>query len=216
MTITYLGQRGLGPLEIKLMGGKASSLHVLKAANFNVPSGFVLSSELSDLDEALATIGGFPVAVRSSGAMEDLPNASFAGLYETFLFVNSLDELKQKIHDCLESRHSPRVKDYLDHKGISYRPEQLKMTVLVQKMIDPAIAGVLFTMNPINGHDEEMYVEYCEGVGERLVSGHVIWINSQWASGYFIFNRLKISMAFSVFFILKGYQNWPISTKLAK
>jgi phosphohistidine swiveling domain-containing protein len=173
MTITYLGQRGLGPLEIKLMGGKASSLHVLKAANFNVPSGFVLSSELSDLEEALATIGGFPVAVRSSGAMEDLPNASFAGLYETFLFVSSMDELKQKIHDCLESRHSLRVKDYLDHKGISYRPEQLKMTVLVQKMIDPAIAGVLFTLNPINGHDEEMYVEYCEGVGERLVSGHV-------------------------------------------
>ena len=173
MTITYLGQRDLNPLEIKLMGGKASSLHVLKAANFNVPAGFILSSELSDLEEALATIGGFPVAVRSSGAMEDLPNASFAGLYETFLYVNNMDDLKQKIHDCLESRHSHRVKDYLEHKGIKYQPEQLKMTVLVQKMIEPAIAGVLFSMNPINGHDEEMYVEYCEGVGERLVSGHV-------------------------------------------
>ena len=173
MTIIYLGQKGLTPPDIKLMGGKASSLHVLKAANFNVPPGFILSSELSDLEEALATIGGFPVAVRSSGAMEDLPNASFAGLYETFLYVNDMEDLKHKIHDCLESRHSHRVKDYLQHKGIKYQPDQLKMTVLVQKMIDPAIAGVLFTMNPMNGYDEEMYVEYCEGVGERLVSGHV-------------------------------------------
>jgi len=155
------------------MGAKARNLSDLLGADFPVPNGFVLFEPKSDLEEAIEQIGGFPVAVRSSGALEDLPNASFAGLYETFLFVRSMDELYRAIHQCFESKNSARVRDYLETKKIVYRPEDLKMSVLVQKMVDARIAGVLFTMNPTNGHEEEAYVEYCEGVGERLVSGHV-------------------------------------------
>jgi phosphohistidine swiveling domain-containing protein len=155
------------------MGAKARNLSDLLGAGFPVPNGFVLFEPQSHLEEAIEQIGGFPVAVRSSGALEDLPNASFAGLYETFLFVRSMDELYKAIHECFESKNSERVRDYLETKKIVYRPEDLKMSVLVQKMVDAKVAGVLFTMNPTNGHEEEAYIEYCEGVGERLVSGHV-------------------------------------------
>lgn len=158
---------------LEKMGGKAKTLHELLLKGFPVPRGFVLSGPQADLKEAIEIIGGFPVAVRSSGSLEDLPNASFAGLYETFLFVRSLDELRETVQKCFDSRNSERVKDYLNTKKIKWTPESLTMSVLVQKMVDARKAGVLFTMNPINGYEEECYLEFCEGVGERLVSGHV-------------------------------------------
>ena len=60
--------------------------------------------------------------------------------------------------------------DYLKVKGIKASSADLKMSVLVQKMIDPLVAGVLFTLNPKNGFEEEFYLEFCEGFGERRVS----------------------------------------------
>ena len=155
------------------MGGKATSLARLTLAGFPVPPGFVLFNRNLHLEEAIQKIGGFPVAVRSSGSLEDLPNASFAGLYETFLFVRSFEELYQAIEKCFDSKDSERVKDYLQTKNINYSKLEFSMSVLVQKMVDAKTAGVLFTLNPLNGKEEECYVEFCEGVGERLVSGHV-------------------------------------------
>jgi phosphohistidine swiveling domain-containing protein len=155
------------------MGGKARNLHQLLAAGFPIPPGFVLFETAPDYQQAIEAIGGFPVAVRSSGALEDLENASFAGLYETILFVNSPEELRQAIQQCFDSRNSERVKDYLDNKKIKWSPDDLTMSVLVQKMVSAQVAGVLFTLNPLNGREEEIYLELCQGVGERLVSGHV-------------------------------------------
>lgn len=173
MTIFFLGQTGLTPHLRSGLGGKAGNLHLLSEQGVNVPAGFILQQASPDLIRPIEQIGGFPVAVRSSCSMEDMANASFAGLYDTFLYVKNHDELQQTIQKCFESRNSERVKDYLEAKGISYTPESLSMSVLVQKMVDPLIAGVLFTLNPVNGFEEEFYLEYCEGVGERLVSGHV-------------------------------------------
>lgn len=173
MNIRYLGDKGINKEELKSFGGKAAKLHELLAQGFKVPAGFVLQSFEKDLMQHVSTIGGFPVAVRSSCSLEDLGEASFAGLYETFLFIRSEQELHEAIKKCFESKDSDRVRDYLEQKGIVYKLEDLKMTVLVQKMVDAKIAGVLFTLNPTNGFEEECYFEYCEGVGERLVSGHV-------------------------------------------
>lgn len=173
MKILFLGQSGLTP-QMKLgLGGKATNLHLMKEQGFTVPAGFILQQQQAELLQAIEQIGGFPVAVRSSCSMEDMANASFAGLYETFLFVKDHQELQKTIQQCFDSRDSKRVRDYLETKGIIGTPENLSMSVLVQKMIDPLIAGVLFTLNPVNGFEEEFYLEYCEGVGERLVSGHV-------------------------------------------
>ncbi len=173
LEISYLGEKVLDAKILKLFGGKAAKLHELKQDGFPVPAGFVLQAENSELSDPIKKIGGFPVAVRSSCSMEDLPNASFAGLYETFLFVKNHEELQSTIKQCFDSRSSHRVKDYLKTKGIKANSDQLHMSVLVQKMVDAKAAGVLFTLNPTNGKEEECYVEYCTGVGERLVSGHV-------------------------------------------
>lgn len=183
--IYYLGQNDISNDVSSKFGGKAGNLHKLLGRSFPVPKGFVLFEENNNLDEAIANIGGYPVAVRSSGSLEDLDYASFAGLYETFLFIRNRNELMEAIRKCFESRHSERVKDYLDNKKIKWTPDSLRMTVLVQKMVEAKIAGVLFTINPTNGFEEEMYLELCEGVGERLVSGHVTptQITYNWAAG---------------------------------
>lgn len=173
MEITYLNDSNLTEADYSLMGGKASSLSRLLLARFPVPPGFTLYDKNDQLEKAIASLGGFPVAVRSSGSLEDLPNASFAGLYETFLFIRSFDELYSAIEKCFDSKNSERVLDYLKTKNIPFDAEKLTMSVLVQKMVDAKVAGVLFTLNPTNGREEECYIEYCEGVGERLVSGHV-------------------------------------------
>ncbi|MFP5387451.1 MAG: PEP/pyruvate-binding domain-containing protein, partial [Bacteriovoracia bacterium] len=173
MKVTFLDEKHLSETDLVRMGGKASSLARLLMAGFPVPQAFVLSEEVTDLDEKIKKIGGFPVAVRSSGSMEDLANASFAGLYETFLNIQNMEELYSSIKKCFDSRNSDRVRDYLETKKIEWTPETLNMSVVVQKMVEPAMAGVLFTLNPMNGFEEEMYLELCEGIGERLVSGHV-------------------------------------------
>lgn len=172
MDLSYLAEH-LSEADLQKMGGKASSLARLTQAGFPVPPGFVLFTRNHQLEEAIKKIGGFPVAVRSSGSLEDLPNASFAGLYETFLFVRSFEELYQAIGKCFDSKDSERVKDYLQTKNINYSKLEFSMSVLVQKMVDAKTAGVLFTLNPLNGKEEECYAEFCDGVGERLVSGHV-------------------------------------------
>lgn len=168
-----LNQLDVSPYDLKMLGGKASSLRTLSLAGFPVPPGFVLFEEISVPPELIDEIGGFPVAVRSSGSLEDLGEASFAGQYETFLDVNSLPELQLKIKECFLSRDSQRVRDYLQTRSIEWTPESLRMSVLIQKMVDAQCAGVLFTMNPLNGREEEIYLELCKGVGERLVSGIV-------------------------------------------
>lgn len=173
MKIIFLDQKIQDEAVINKLGGKASSLNRLAVAGFPVPAGFVIHEEAESLTEEIEKIGGFPVAVRSSGSLEDLPNASFAGLYETFLFIRNHEELNFSINRCFESKNSARVIDYLQTKKISFSPENLTMSVLVQKMVDAKVAGVLFTLNPTNGREEECYLEFCEGVGERLVSGHV-------------------------------------------
>lgn len=170
--ISFLGET-FSEVELLRLGGKAGSLARLTRAGFPVPPGFVLFSPQFELEEAIARIGGFPVAVRSSGSLEDLPNASFAGLYETFLFIHNFEELYQAISKCFASKDSERVKDYLKTKNIDPSKLEFTMSVLVQKMVNAEIAGVLFTLNPLNGKEEECYGEYCQGVGERLVSGHV-------------------------------------------
>lgn len=160
--------------EAEKLGKKAKNLIELFSIGFDVPMGLVLiecPQDFSFLTKLVEQIGGFPVAVRSSGALEDLEGASFAGLYETFLNVDSYESLVSSIKNCFESVHHTRVKDYFTQKGLD--PSLAKMSVIVQKQIQSKISGVMFTVHPLEGKEEEIYIECCEGLGERLVSGHV-------------------------------------------
>src|SRR3989344_8518522 len=104
MKVIYLKDLDLSESDLTKMGGKAASLARLSQAKFPGPGGFVLLDNQSHLEESIEKIGGFPVAVRSSGSLEDLPNASFAGLYETFLFVKNFEELYESISKCFDSK----------------------------------------------------------------------------------------------------------------
>ncbi|MCE3011875.1 MAG: hypothetical protein LW878_02305 [Proteobacteria bacterium] len=132
---------------------------------------FVLDDLISLVKEKLV----IPLAVRSSGRFEDLGDASFAGMYDTFLNVNDLNSLGEKVHLCFESTYSERVLNYITEKRIFTTLDNLNtsMSVLVQEMIPAKISGVLFTLDPQTGREDEFYVDYCDGLGDQLVSGLV-------------------------------------------
>ncbi|GAA1382303.1 PEP/pyruvate-binding domain-containing protein [Catellatospora chokoriensis] len=157
------------------VGGKATVLAELAAAGLAVPPGFVVTVEAlsaADLDVALADAagrcGGGRFAVRSSGAAEDLPDASYAGLYETFLNVAS-DGLADAVRRCFAAAGSDRVRAYHDRRA---QPDgEVAMAVLVQSMVDAASAGVAFTAHPVTGARDQVVVTAVAGLGESLVSG---------------------------------------------
>ena len=114
---------------------------------------------------------GIPVAVRSSAASEDLDSASFAGQYDTFLNVIGLEQLLDRIKACWAGLWNERALTYLQEHGLTHLVHQ--MGVVVQKQVCPQVAGVLFTLNPLTGREEEMMVEAAWGLGEAVVSGRV-------------------------------------------
>ncbi|MEO8262675.1 MAG: PEP/pyruvate-binding domain-containing protein, partial [Pseudolysinimonas sp.] len=113
----------------------------------------------------------FPVAVRSSATAEDLPDASFAGQQDTFLWLNDLDQVDEHIRLCWASLYTARAIVYRLKNGIP--DEGLSMAVAVQKMVNARAAGVAMTMDPTNGDRCTITIDASWGVGELVVSGQV-------------------------------------------
>jgi pyruvate,water dikinase len=181
----------------KYVGVKAANLGEMLRASSPVPDGFVLTTEafahflaVNALDTAssqdtvaralfpteIATIlrasaalyGETPLAVRSSGVAEDLPGASFAGLYETVLDVRGFDALVGAVQRCWASAFSERVAAYRAATG---NEQKGGMAVLIQRLVHADASGVAFSANPITGDRLECVVNAVRGLGERLVSG---------------------------------------------
>jgi pyruvate, water dikinase len=114
--------------------------------------------------------GDVPVAVRSSACAEDSEEASFAGQQETYLHVRGGDAVRARIRDCWASFFSERALFYRAKKGSL---EDLGMAVVVQRMVEAEIAGVLFTCDPVAKRHDRMVVEAVLGLGEAVVSGNV-------------------------------------------
>ncbi|MBN8723758.1 MAG: hypothetical protein J0M03_12555 [Acidobacteria bacterium] len=135
----------------------------------------IVNANLSLSLEIKDALSQFPknsrFAVRSSATSEDLESASFAGQYDTFLNISSLEEIFEKIKACFASYWNDRAFSYRSEKGIDHFSHG--MSVVVQELIDARAAGVLFTLNPLTGNEREMVVEACWGLGEALVSGLV-------------------------------------------
>lgn len=165
-----------GQAERTVVGGKAAVLARLSAAGFAVPPGFVVPADAlhqpgweDRIRAAARQIGGQRFAVRSSGAAEDLPDASYAGLYETFLNVPA-DGLASAVGDCFAAAATDRVTAYRQRHG----GHAAAMAVLVQVMVDPDCAGVAFTAHPVTGDRHQAVVTAVPGLGERLVSGQAV------------------------------------------
>ena len=160
-------------LDREAVGGKVAVLADLLSAGFAVPPGFVVPAAAQDdpglqerLADAARRLGADQFAVRSSAVAEDLPDASYAGLYETYLNV-PVSGLGEAVHRCFAAAESDRVTAYQRRHGA----RTAAMAVLVQVMIDAVAAGVAFTAHPVTGNREQAVVTAVSGLGDPLVSG---------------------------------------------
>ncbi|MYS91038.1 MULTISPECIES: rifamycin-inactivating phosphotransferase [Streptomyces] len=112
-----------------------------------------------------------PYAVRSSATAEDLPTASFAGQQDTYLNVVGPTAILQHVSRCWASLFTERAVTYRQRNGIDHRT--VHMAVVVQQMVFPHAAGILFTADPVTGNRKVATVDAGFGLGEALVSGLV-------------------------------------------
>ncbi|MGW0606012.1 rifamycin-inactivating phosphotransferase [Streptomyces sp. NPDC002640] len=124
------------------------------------------------ITDALARYGeGAAYAVRSSATAEDLPTASFAGQQDTYLNVVGRAEVLRHVVRCWASLFTERAVTYRRRHGVDDR--EVRMAVVVQRMVEPSASGVLFTADPVTGNRRVATVDAGFGLGEALVSGLV-------------------------------------------
>jgi phosphoenolpyruvate synthase/pyruvate phosphate dikinase len=112
-----------------------------------------------------------PVAVRSSAIGEDSAEASFAGLQDTYLWVRGADSLLGRVRDCWASLYNAEAVGY--RRRVNMDEHDLAMAVVVQRMVEPRCAGVMFTCSPTTGDRSVIAIEGTWGLGSALVSGDV-------------------------------------------
>ncbi len=115
--------------------------------------------------------GEVPVAVRSSATAEDLPDASFAGQQDTYLWITGQKDVLQKVRECWASLYTARAITYRAANKIP--DEGLSMAVAVQKMVNSRTSGVAMTIDPKNGDRSKIVIDSSWGLGELVVSGEV-------------------------------------------
>jgi hypothetical protein len=162
-------------------GSKAVGLGDALRSGLPVPPGVALSGPVVEavatgdqvvIDEVVNVVSALdaPLAVRSSAADEDGAEASFAGQHLTLLNVASLEGLVPALCQIWWSANSDSAISYRKRVGLLTRPS---VGVVVQSLLEPAAAGVMFTRNPVTGADEQV-VEASWGLGEVVVAGLVI------------------------------------------
>ncbi len=112
-----------------------------------------------------------PYAVRSSATAEDLPTTSFAGQHDTYLNVVGKAAVLEHVRRCWASLFTEQAVTYRLRNGIDHR--EVRMAVVVQRMVEPHAAGVMFTADPVSGNRKATIVEAVFGLGDSLVSGRV-------------------------------------------
>jgi phosphoenolpyruvate synthase/pyruvate phosphate dikinase len=177
----------IGSQDGNLVGGKGASLGEMTQAGFDVPNGFVITTEafvvlgttpLDALPEAFVNevydqfdkIGAEFVAVRSSANCEDSVDNSFAGQFETYLNITR-EHLLENIVKCWESVYGERSQAYIEEKQID--KNSVQMAVVIQQMIQSEVAGVAFCCHPVSGDQDQIFIEGGYGLGEAVVSGQI-------------------------------------------
>ena len=167
--------------EESRFGAKATGLGAAERTGLPVPPGIALSGAIVDevaagneraIEQLVAAARSLaePLAVRSSAVDEDGADASFAGQHLTLLNVPSVDDVSAAVREIWWSANSDSAISYRQRVGLFTRPS---VGVVVQSLLDPDVAGVMFTQNPINQADERL-IEASWGLGEVVVAGRVI------------------------------------------
>lgn len=168
--------------DISEVGGKGASLIKMHQAGIPVPKGFVIATnaynelhkqELPEnfqkaLLEAFDSLDVQRVAVRSSAVSEDSDTASWAGQFDSFMNVTR-DTLIDSVKKCWASVDD--AMSYAETQQVS--GNSLAIAVVVQEMVDSDVAGVAFSVNPINHDSNQIMIEATFGLGELLVQGMV-------------------------------------------
>jgi len=188
------------PSGFHLLGGKAKGLIWLQKQGFSVPEFLVipgdhieqilpkdfsfdpesyqkmilsenyahfLENELKSLDPQWFS----SVAVRSSAIGEDGAADSFAGIHDSVLNVNGLEDLRKAIQKVMISAVSPVALKYREQRG--QKENRILMSVVIQKMVKAQKAGVAFGYNPTTGDVREVWISYTDGLADKLVSGEI-------------------------------------------
>jgi pyruvate,water dikinase len=168
--------------QTDLVGGKCANLGELTSAGFPVPPGFAVTTaayQRDDIDTevaaAYAELGRAvgrdnpPVAVRSSAIAEDMPDASFAGVQDTYLWICGLESVLDGVRRCWASIHNPEAIAYREAHAIA----RGGMSVAIQYMVDARVAGVMFTLNPVSGDRSSIAIDASYGLGVSVVGGEV-------------------------------------------
>jgi pyruvate,water dikinase len=147
----------------------------------SIASGQIWAELDQEITECYAALGHhMRVAVRSSATAEDLPEASFAGQQETYLNVVGKEQLITAIKMCFASLYSVRAVTY--RKQANYDAIKVSLAVVIQKMVESEVSGVLFTADPVSQDTDRMMLNASWGLGEAIVSGRVtpdIYVNSK-------------------------------------
>jgi pyruvate,water dikinase len=157
----------------RLAPGDRGAIRTLSAQIRRTIEGMVIPGDLAAaITGALARLGEQAAcAVRSSATAEDLPTASFAGQQDTYLNVVGPTAVLQHVSRCWASLFTERAVTYRQRNGIDHRT--VHMAVVVQQMVFPQAAGILFTADPVTGNRTVATVDAGFGLGEALVSGLV-------------------------------------------
>jgi pyruvate, water dikinase len=165
--------------DVRRFGGKAAGLARARRGGLPVPHARALSTDVVEdivagraahvLEQLRAALRG-PLAVRSSAVDEDSSAASFAGQHATVLGVQGLVELEQAVREVHASATAPSALAYRARAGIADAP---RIAVVVQELVSPVCAGVLFTRDPRDG-SKRTFIECAWGLGETIVQGLVM------------------------------------------
>jgi pyruvate,water dikinase len=162
----------LPPNDVSAQAQAAQNIHIAFVST-GMPD--VIQSAISAQYQALCQQEGadndLPVAVRSSATAEDLPDASFAGQQDTYLWVVGKDAVLERVRECWASLFTARAIGYRDDRKIAHM--DVLMSVAVQKMVNAHVAGVALTVDPLNGDRAKMVIDASWGLGESVVSGEV-------------------------------------------
>ncbi|CAM1343523.1 PEP/pyruvate-binding domain-containing protein [Tenacibaculum amylolyticum] len=178
--------------DVNLIGGKAANLAKLKQAGIRVPPGYVFDTTIFNtytsnkqlpitiqkIITSIREILGRAVALRSSANGEDGEQISMAGVFETFYvpITDNTQQVIEKTEKLYQQSISKEVKEYTQLHNI--QPNQMKMALIVQKLVQSEYSGVIYT----NPKKNEILIGYCKGFGDQLVdqktSGSSLLINS--------------------------------------
>ncbi len=179
-TAAYAGVSALAGLDTYLSGLEEASVRsdsarqialatAIRTALIRTPLPPEVIEAVTSAYQALSAGSPIPVSVRSSATAEDLPEASFAGQQETFLNVIGIEALLTAIQGCFASLWTDRATRYRSSLGMA--PGSVRLAIVVQRMVEAEVAGVLFTANPLTGKRREAVIDANPGLGEAVVSG---------------------------------------------